>query len=69
MTNPTPDEIRKQIETLAALITDANKRTTDVVFGCCTWTDVNGEARCNNNWSQFQCQQAGGEWTEGGQCS
>jgi len=37
------------------------------VQGKCTWTDSNGQARCNN-FSKFQCQQVSGTWDSNSRC-
>lgn len=61
--------IKRQIDLLAKLVEDANRIDPQATtFGSCKWTDINGNARCNSPWSEFQCQQAGGTWTAGGSC-
>jgi hypothetical protein len=63
-------KIKQEIDTLAKLITDANKAPVappDSV-GACRWTDSAGNARCNAGWTLLQCQSAGGLWTLGGGC-
>ena len=64
-------KVKAQIDTLAKLITLANKEKAAASprdFGACRWTDSNGDARCNDGWSEFQCQQAAGQFTPGGSC-
>lgn len=36
-------------------------------LGRCDWTDAEGNARCNN-FTEFQCQQAGGTWDPAKRC-
>jgi len=62
----TPTKMKDQIDTLVSLIERTNANNSDPI-GRCDWTDVNGQARCNN-FSEFQCQQAGGQWTAGSNC-
>ena len=61
---------QKLVQTMAKLITDANKKsgTKDDTFGSCSYTDLNGDDYCADNWSEFQCQQVAGTWTAGGTC-
>lgn len=61
-----PQDLKTQTDTLASLVEAANANNPDPI-GRCDWTDVNGNARCNN-FSQFQCQQAGGVWTANSTC-
>jgi len=61
---------QKLIQTMAKLITDANKKsgTKDDISGSCSYTDLNGDDYCADQWSELQCQQVNGTWTEGGTC-
>jgi len=65
-------DVKEQISLLANLLEDANRKsvalTQNADFGKCEWTDIEGNARCNSPWSQFQCEQAGGTFTPGGVC-
>lgn len=58
------------VEKMAKLISAANKKnkTAQDTFGSCSYTDANGDDYCADGWSQFQCQQVAGDWTEGGSC-
>jgi hypothetical protein len=58
--------IKEQIDMLASLVERANANNSAPI-GRCDWTDVNGQLRCNN-FSEFQCQQAGGQWTQNSSC-
>ena len=63
--------VKDQITVLGRLLEMANSKTKDKhdePFGRCDWTDVEGNARCNSPWSQFQCEQAGGTFTPDGKC-
>lgn len=60
-------EVKAQIDMLASLLEKANEHGIDPI-GKCEWTDADGNSRCNN-FSEFQCQQAGGTWTAGQRCS
>jgi hypothetical protein len=60
------NEMKTQIDILASLIERGNKTSADPL-GRCDWTDINGQVRCNN-FSEFQCQQAGGVWTANSSC-
>jgi hypothetical protein len=61
----------EQISVLARLLEQANTGSpgsTDSVFGKCEWMDVEGNARCNSPWSQFQCEQVAGVFTPDARC-
>ena len=63
------EDARSQIDKLAKMVEEANKVSSIAdQFGSCDWTDINGEARCNSPWSEFQCQQVAGTFTPGGKC-
>lgn len=67
----TNDKATEQIKLLAKLVEDANKNQIakkHSEFGKCEWIDINGEQRCNSPWSQFQCEQVNGTFTEGEDC-
>ena len=58
-----------QLGILAGLLEDANRANPGGGnFGKCEWTDLDGNARCNSPWSQFQCEQAGGTFTPDAEC-
>jgi hypothetical protein len=52
------------IDLLAKMLEEASSSD---VQGKCTWTDSNGQSRCNN-FSKFQCQQASGTWDPNSRC-
>jgi hypothetical protein len=62
--------IKAQVDKLSKMVEDDNKKNNldEATFGKCEWTDINGDARCNSPWSEFQCQQVDGTFTPDASC-
>lgn len=59
------------IEQLAKMLEKANKQSSEFReenFGKCEWVDLDGNARCNSPWSEFQCQQVSGTFYPSERC-
>ena len=61
------------IDILAKMLTDANKQVENSgaevnIFGKCTWVDIDNNDRCNDHWSEFQCEQVSGTFYPGETC-
>ena len=59
--------VKDQIDLLAKLLEKSNIENAHGTVGRCDWVDIEGNNRCNN-FTEFQCQQAGGTFDADSRC-